>query len=229
MEDKLVSMKECLMAAAQNQMGNLENVNAKELGEVVDMIKDLAEASYYCTVTKTMEDREKEQKEQEKIDDAVLMSSMRAQPYSGSNYYTPYMKYIDPYLYGGERYYDGDGNARGMRDSNNPNGGRMYYGGSSGSGAYSGSYNSGNGGRYGYYDAAPMYRRDYREGVSPNSRRSYMESRELHQDKKVQMQELEKYIQELGQDITEMIRDSSPEEKNLLQQKLSSLATKIGQ
>jgi len=36
-------------------MGSLEKVNAKELGEAVDMIKDLSEAIYYCTITEAME------------------------------------------------------------------------------------------------------------------------------------------------------------------------------
>ena len=39
--DKLKNVKECLMAQLQAQMGNLAQVDAKELGEVVDMIKDL--------------------------------------------------------------------------------------------------------------------------------------------------------------------------------------------
>ena len=50
--ERLKSMKDCLMAQAQSQMGNLHQVDAKELGEVVDMIKDLEEAIYYCTITK---------------------------------------------------------------------------------------------------------------------------------------------------------------------------------
>lgn len=41
------------------------------------------------------------------------------------------------------------------------------------------------------------------------------------------MKELDKYIQELGHDITEMIQDASPEEKQMLQQKISALATKM--
>ena len=57
--------------------------------------------------------------------------------------------------------------------------------------------------------------------------RSYMEAKEMHHDKEVQMKELEKYMQELGSDITEMIQDASPEEKQMLQQKLSLLITKI--
>ena len=41
------------------------------------------------------------------------------------------------------------------------------------------------------------------------------------------MKELEKYMSELGTDITEMISDASNEEKTLLKNKLQVLAQKI--
>lgn len=53
--NNLKSMKEQLTNVVQAQMGNMQNVNAKELGEAVDMIKDLSEAIYYCTITEAME------------------------------------------------------------------------------------------------------------------------------------------------------------------------------
>ena len=55
--ERLKSMKELLMSCAQGQMTNLQNVDTKELGEVIDMIKDLDEAIYYCAITKEMEER----------------------------------------------------------------------------------------------------------------------------------------------------------------------------
>lgn len=55
---RLYDMKNCLISAAQSQMGNLQDCNAEELGEVIDMIKDLEEAIYYCTITKSMNDKE---------------------------------------------------------------------------------------------------------------------------------------------------------------------------
>lgn len=73
--ERLKSMKETLVGTIQGQLGHLDQVDAKELGEVVDMVKDLEEAIYYCTITKAME--EKDQKETH-------------------HYYTPY---IDPYHY----------------------------------------------------------------------------------------------------------------------------------
>ena len=60
MEDRLKIMKESLMTCAQEQMNHLDSVDAEELGEVIDMIKDLEEAEYYCTITKAMKEKEDE-------------------------------------------------------------------------------------------------------------------------------------------------------------------------
>ena len=60
--EQLKSMKQCLIACAQAQMNNLQNVDAKELGEVVDMIKDIEETMYYCTIIEAMEEKDKEGK-----------------------------------------------------------------------------------------------------------------------------------------------------------------------
>ena len=59
-KEMIKSMKQTLMCCAQGQMGHLESVDAKELGEVIDMIKDLSEAVYYCTITEAMEGDKKE-------------------------------------------------------------------------------------------------------------------------------------------------------------------------
>ena len=49
----------------------------------------------------------------------------------------------------------------------------------------------------------------------------------MHQDKEKQMMELDKYMKELSGDVMEMISDSTPEEKQILSQKLTTLAEKI--
>lgn len=74
--------------------------------------------------------------------------------------------------------------------------------------------------------------RDMREGKSGMSRRTYMETKEMHKDntpesKQAKMKDLEKYMSELSGDVTEMIADASPEERNLLKQKLQVLVQKI--
>jgi hypothetical protein len=189
--ERLKSMKETLMNCVQGQLGHLDSVDTKELGEAIDMIKDLEEAIYYKTITESMEKKGKEESQ---------------------HYYTEYRP---------DHYRDVD---RGM--------GRMYY-------PDGGGYTNGNGGT-GYNPSGsngnsrsyterefPLTMRDYREGRSPMSRKMYMESKEMHKDKGAQMKELEKYMHELSEDITEMIKDASPEEKMLLQQKISGLADKI--
>jgi hypothetical protein len=97
------------------------------------------------------------------------------------------------------------------------------------------SYNMTNGG-HNYNDGqthasgqneGQMYR-DEREGRSYNSRRMYMEAKDMKRDKATQLRELEKYMQELSQDITEMISDASLEEKQYLEKKITALASKIG-
>ena len=58
--DKLKWMKDSLICVVENQLCNLDEVDTKELGEAVDMIKDLEEAIYYCTVTEAMTNPHKE-------------------------------------------------------------------------------------------------------------------------------------------------------------------------
>ena len=179
---RLKHMKESLMSCLEAQMNRLEEVDAKEMGEVVDMVKDLEEAMYYHTVTKAMEGKEK----------------------SGDQHHYYYTEY---------------------RDMDRPMG-RMYY--SEPSGKNMGAFAGNTEGRsYMEWDYPMM--RDKREGRSYMSRKTYMESKEMHQPKTTQMKELEKYLQELSTDITEMIADASPEEKSFLEKKISALATKINQ
>ena len=57
--ENLKTMKEQLTSCVQGQLGDISKVDTHELGEVIDMIKDLAEAIYYCTITDSMEKRKK--------------------------------------------------------------------------------------------------------------------------------------------------------------------------
>lgn len=192
-------MKEALVAQVENQMSNLSEVDTHELGEVIDMIKDLEEAIYYCTITKAMEEKDEEKKVEHH--------------YYSVPYYMP------------------------ERDMDREEWGRMYYPQGRDS---QGRFTPGRGGMGGrrnyvefpepYYDREfPMEIRDEREGRSPITRRTYMESKELHKDKNVKLKELDQYMKELTDDIVEMIADASPEEKQLLDKKIAALATKISQ
>lgn len=195
--DKLKNVKECLMAQLQTQLGNLANVDAKEMGEVVDMIKDLEEAIYYCTITKAMTEKEDHG------------SKEHYYYYPIENGRERMMDEWSPY----ERmYYDDQGGSmRGSNGSGNRNGSSM---------------SSSSSGRS-YYSEYPIELRDHREGRSPKARRMYMESKEMHHSKSTKMHDLEQYMKELSSDITEMIEEASPEEKELLTNKLNHLAAKI--
>lgn len=53
--EELRSIEKCLISQVKVQCSDLKQVDARELGEVVDMIKDLEEAMYYCSIIEAME------------------------------------------------------------------------------------------------------------------------------------------------------------------------------
>lgn len=200
---RLEHMKESLVACVESQIsGGLKEVDAKELGEAIDMIKDLEEAIYYCTITKAMKENEEEEKYSSKQQSMYQQGGRNG----GSNYYTP--MYYPPMYNDGAMYNIGSSYNDGAMYANNSNGGNS----------------NGNNAR-GYTDM--QMGRDKREGNSPMRRRMYMEGKEKKHDSTKQMKELEEYMHELSNDIMEMIEDSTPEEKQMLRQKITTLATKI--
>ena len=206
--DRLKHMKETLMCAVEMQLCDLGEVDTKELGEAIDMIKDLEEAIYYCTVTEAMNSGTEMEWEMKKGDHHQEGNGDSRMYSMGSRY--P-MMYDDDRMYARRRRADGT-------FYNDP----MYM--DSGS-----SYmDNGNGTNYMDHGNGTMYR-DSREGRSYNSRRMYMEAKDMKRDKATQLRELEKYMQELSQDIVEMIADASPEEKQYLEKKITALASKVGQ
>lgn len=52
--ERLHDIKDKLLSCVEEQMHDLTNVDAEELGEVIDMIKDMEEAIYYCTIVEAM-------------------------------------------------------------------------------------------------------------------------------------------------------------------------------
>ena len=153
---KLEWMKETIIEEVAKQFCNLEAVNTCELGEAVDIIKDLSEAIYYCTITEAMKE--------------------------------------------GDDWEDG----------------RKYYGGKKTHPAE----------HMETHEGGEEWRSPH-EGRSPMSRKAYMESKAMHKDKAMQLQELEKYAQELTTDLIEMIDGATPEEKQYLSNRIATLATKI--
>lgn len=157
---KLHHMKHKLIDCVHCQMEHLESVDTKELGEAIDMIKDLSEAIYYCTITDAMEEEGED---------------------SDKQYY--------PARAGS----DGHGTWHSPEQS-------MHH---------------------------EEMTRSPHEGRSGLIRKNYIESKEMHNDKTVQMQELEKYAQELTNDLMEMIEQASSEERQFLSNKIATLAMKI--
>lgn len=142
---RLQEMKRQIACAVECELCDIANADTHELGEAIDMIKDLEEAIYYATITEAMNEKNDYHKD------------------------SSHKEYI-------------------YEDDND----------------------------------------DEYEGHSHKNRRMYMEAKEMHKDKATQLKELEKYMQELTADIVDMIQDSSPEEKQYLEKKISALATKIG-
>ena len=205
MHKKMKELQERIYACTQ---AHVEDASTEELGEAIDMIKDLAEGIYYEQKAKLVE------KELECMEENKLMEKLR---------------YRDLDRREGRMYYDGGG--RGSGNSGGNSGGNSNSGNSGGN---SGTRNY-DGGNYRYIpyendtweQPYRMDMRDSREGRSPMSRRNYMESKEMHKDKNKKIKDLEKYMQELTEDITEMIADASPEEKAVLDRKVTALASKI--
>lgn len=53
--ERLKHIKQNLLASIEGQVCNLHEADCEELGEAIDMLKDLEEALYYCTITEAME------------------------------------------------------------------------------------------------------------------------------------------------------------------------------
>lgn len=227
-------MIEKLVCCAKSEldMKGIEEVDAEEMGKVVDIIKDLAEARYYQTLTKAMEDSEYGEEYDENGPKEAERKGYRGQPRDSMGRYRSRRGrrgYEDrmPMYDDAEWMRDMDRNAMGRMYYTDTGGGNVSGGMASSRGQAGGMNNSGNG-NMGYSEGM----RDSREGRSGQRRKSYMESKEMHrgnsaEDKQHKMKELENYMNELGSDITEMIADSTPEEKSMLKTKLQTLATKI--
>ena len=53
--ERIHKMLECLAEKSLCEIEKgIDNVNTEEMGEVIDMIKDLSEAEYHATITKAM-------------------------------------------------------------------------------------------------------------------------------------------------------------------------------
>lgn len=87
--EQLKDLKKRLVCLVESQInGDLSTVDAKELGEVMDMAKDCAETMYYCAVVDAMEKSSQEEKERrlhEYAPETRFYTPMNARPI---RYYT---------------------------------------------------------------------------------------------------------------------------------------------
>lgn len=214
------------------------NVNLDDAGKIIDIVKDLAEAEHHALEAKCLRKEFEEDEAEEKYmlkrfkeeygeedgerryyDDYRYKRSGRYAP-KGKGSYMPRRGYEEPPYYHmtPEMYREHD--PEWYRDMDRRDG-KMYF-----TEPRTG-VNTANSNRT---EMSSM--RDGREGRSGMSRRSYMETKEMHrantaEDKSAKMKELEKYMQELSTDITEMIGDASPEERTLLKNKMQVLVQKL--
>lgn len=226
--DMIEKLAEC---AKMELCNGIENVDTKEMGEVAEMLKELCEAEYYAKISKAMEKAEYG----EDYDEHGPMDRRyyRGQPRDSMGRYTRRRGYEEPMYYtmtpemykrhGPEYWRDMD---RGE--------GRMYYSGDGSTGGMSGVSMSGNSGNSsgGVRNYGGENGRDDREGRAGMARRSYLEAKESRpgmapEDKQHKAKELEKYMNELSSDITEMLTNASNEEKTVLKTKMQALLQKI--
>lgn len=186
--ERVCTVKDKALSLVETQMnGNIQNVDAKELGEVADIAKDMAEimklcseAEYYFKITEAM-DKHFNDENMEYIEEYIPKSK---------RYYSR------PYVYDDDRY---DETYRS----------RMYY--------TDPSMNmSMRGATHGNMD-----------GRAYISRRGYMESKNNGADNATLISEIRKWASDTAEDVMEMIKDASPEEKAVLKQHFTQIASKI--
>ena len=93
-------------------MNDLINVNTKELGEAIDMIKDLAEAEYYCEVVKAMQE---------------VSENKSTNNYYYTDHYYPHSYYRDVDRDLGRMYYPNSNSMPNNQENSTNNGQNNYY------------------------------------------------------------------------------------------------------
>jgi hypothetical protein len=211
--ERIHKMIECLTEKALGELDKgVENVNTEEMGEAVDMIKDLCEAEYKAVIVKSMKKADEEEEEYNK----ELLRALKDEygEEGGRRYYDEYR-----YKTTGRYAPKGKGTYVGRRGYEEPpymhmyperdmdrEYGRMYY-------------------------TEPTATHTSESGYD-RAKRNYTETKEMHknntpEDKEHKMKALDGYIKELGGDITQLIGDMTAEERNLMRTKLSTLVSKL--
>lgn len=222
MHDMIETLTEC---AKHEFDKGVENIDTKEMGEVIDMIKDLAEAEYYRKISVAMDEAEYgEDYDYMGAYDEYERKGYRGQRRDSRGRYMRRRGYESRMM--PEMDYD---EMERMRDMDRPYG-RMGYsgssmGGSSSSGMSGGSMGS-QGGSRGYSDGGRG-----QSSRSENARRGYEESKMMQdgspESKKKAMESLESYLKELSEDMTDLVSKMDANEKSMVKNKLQVLAQKV--
>lgn len=198
---RMHEMIEKLSECAEHEFAKgIDNVNPQEMGEVTDMMKDLAEAMYYRTLTKAMEETD--------VEETLAMMERFG---DGRRFYDDYR-----YKTSGRYAPKGKGTYVGRRGYDEP----PYW------------HREQEHERDMDMDAGRMYFTEPMESDYDKAKRMYTETKSIHntnstEDKEHKMKALEKYMQELGIDISDMLNGMTEEEKDMMRTKLSTLVSKI--
>lgn len=214
--ERIHKMIECLTEKALSELDKgVENVNTEEMGEAVDMIKDLCEAEYKAVIVKSMKKADEEEEEYNK----ELLRALKDEygEEGGRRYYDEYR-----YKTTGRYAPKGKGTYVGRRGYEEP----PYYH------MYPDRDMDREYGRMYYTEPTTGSNMRMTESSYDRAKRNYTETKEMHkgntqEDKEHKMKSLDSYAKELTSDITGMVADMTAEEKNLLRNKLSNLVSKI--
>ena len=88
-------LKTNFLNCVQGQMDHLKDVDTKEMGEVIDIIKDLSEAIYYCTITQSMQ---KTNNQEEKPTEYRTVNYYTQMPRERVKYYSQNPSTYDDYM-----------------------------------------------------------------------------------------------------------------------------------
>ena len=208
--ERIHKMVECLTEKTLSELDKgVENVNTEEMGEAVDMIKDLCEAEYKAVIVKSMKKADEEEEEYNK----ELLRALKDEygEEGGRRYYDEYR-----YKTTGRYAPKGKGTYVGRRGYEEP----PYYH------------------MYPERDMDREYGRMYytepkNESGYDRAKRNYIETKEMHsgttpQDKEQRMKALDKYIKTVTNEIIKIVSDNATtEEKSLIKNNMNNLMSKF--
>jgi hypothetical protein len=84
--ERLKHIENTMISCVEKEMTNLAEADIKELGEAIDIIKDIEEAIYYCTITEAMEGKDYSQHWEGEYDHYRDMDKEKGKMYYSGSY-----------------------------------------------------------------------------------------------------------------------------------------------